>query len=200
MKAPGLPEQSTRDVEKIVKASLHAREVVRKLMFFSRQIPPRTSRVDLNAVVNDGLYFLESRCSRSGIEIARQLAPDTPQVEADASQLHQVLVNLVVNAIHAMREGGKLTIRTLRSGEDAVLSVEDNGSGMTEDVKEKIFTPFFTTKEVGQGTGLGLAVAHGIVRSHGGSIHVESALGRGSRFEVRLPAASGERKSEAGDG
>lgn len=200
MKTPGLPGSSAEDLARIEKASLHAREVVRKLMFFSRQIPPRTSVVDLNAVVNDGLYFLESRCARAGIEVIRQLDAEPPLVEADVSQLHQVLVNLVVNAIQAMGEGGRLTIRTLRSGADAVLAVEDTGTGMSEEVRTKIFTPFFTTKDVGQGTGLGLAVAHGIIRSHGGSIGVESEPGRGSRFEVRLPAAHAGAGREAPDG
>jgi signal transduction histidine kinase len=187
MKAPDLPRQPREDVEKILKASLHAREVVRKLMLFSRQIPPRTQKADLNQVVNEGLYFLESRCAKAGIELIRDMAAEPPPIEADVSQIHQVLVNLVVNAVQAMPEGGRLTVRTERRAGEAVLSVEDTGTGMTDEVRRRIFTPFFTTKDVGQGTGLGLAVVHGIVRAHGGSIHVESRPGEGSRFEVRLP-------------
>jgi signal transduction histidine kinase len=189
MKSPDLPAPARSDVEKILKASLHAREVVRKLMLFSRQIPPRTQKVDLNQVVSEGLYFLESRCAKGGIELIRDMVADPPPVEADPSQIHQVLVNLVVNAVQAMPSGGRLTVRTGRRGAEALLVVEDTGCGMTEEVRRRIFTPFFTTKDVGQGTGLGLAVVHGIVRAHGGSIQVDSRPGEGSRFEVRLPVS-----------
>lgn len=189
MKGRGVPGETASDLEKIVRAALHAREVVRKLMLFSRQIPPRKARVDLNQLVKEGLYFLESRCAKANIELARLLAPKLPAVLGDGSQLHQVLVNLVVNAIQAMPDGGRLVVETRHADGRVMLTVMDTGTGMTEEVKRRIFTPFFTTKEVGQGTGLGLAVVHGIVRSHGGSIRVESVLGRGSRFEVHLPAA-----------
>ncbi len=185
--AAGMPEQASLDVDKILAAALHAREVVRKLMLFARQTPPRKVRFSLNELVDEGLYFLESRCARNGIRIVREPAPDLPKITADRGQLHQVLVNLVVNAIHAMPDGGTLTLRTRASGGLAVLEVEDTGIGMSEEIQGQIFLPFFTTKDVGQGTGLGLAVVHGIVTAHGGEIRVESAPGRGSRFEVRLP-------------
>jgi signal transduction histidine kinase len=109
---------------------------------------------------------------------------------ADASQLQQVLVNLVVNAIQAMPMGGRLTLRTAAAPPDLCLTVEDTGVGMSESVLGRIFTPFFTTKEVGQGTGLGLPVVHGIVTSHGGRIRVSSRPGAGSRFEIYLPVAA----------
>jgi len=101
--------------------------------------------------------------------------------------LNQVLVNLIVNALQAMPTGGRLTIQTLAGKENVSLIVEDTGIGMNEEVIKQIFTPFFTTKDVGQGTGLGLPVVHGIVTSHGGSIKVESRLNQGSRFEIQLP-------------
>lgn len=186
-KDPKLPERPAKDLEKIVKASLHAREVIQKLLIFARQTPPLKTRVNLNQIVEEGLYFLESRCAKAGIVLSRALTPDLPEISADPSQLHQVLINLVVNGIQAMPEGGTLTIET-RAGDGCVsLAVKDTGIGMTEEVKEKIFTPFFTTKDVDEGTGLGLAVVHGIVTSHGGSIRVESAAGQGARFEIRLP-------------
>jgi len=117
----------------------------------------------------------------------RSFVPDLPEVYADPSQLNQVLVNLVVNALQAMPEGGKLYIRTSSNEDYVSLVVEDTGVGMTEETLGKIFTPFFTTKDVGQGTGLGLPVVHGIVSSHGGSIKVESKAGLGTRFEIQLP-------------
>jgi signal transduction histidine kinase len=186
-KCPGIPLQAGQDIDKILNASLYAREVVKKLLIFARQMPPRKTLVNLNRVIEEGLYFFESRCAKEGIELEQFLAPDLPKVYADPSQLNQVLVNLVVNALQAMPQGGKLAIRTQTRGDDVSLIVEDTGMGMVEEVLKKIFTPFFTTKDVGQGTGLGLAVVHGIVTSHGGSIHVESKAGRGARFEIQLP-------------
>jgi hypothetical protein len=163
-KSPGLPAQTKQDIGKIVSSSLHAREVIKKLLTFARQMPPTKTRVNLNKIVDDGLYFLESRCAKLGIQLVRELAPELPEITADATQLQQVLVNLVVNAIQAMPQGGRLLVRTLAGTSHILLVVEDTGAGMTEEVKGNLFTPFFTTKDVGQGTGLGLAVVHGIAR------------------------------------
>jgi signal transduction histidine kinase len=186
---PHLPKAAANDTDKIVNAALHAREVVRKLVHFARPAPPQKLHVNLNRIIEDGLYFLQARCAKSGIELVRSLAPDLPTVLADPSQLYQVLVNLVVNAIQALPGGGRLVVQTAASAEHVFLVVEDNGVGMTAEVAERIFTPFFTTKGVGEGTGLGLTVAQGIVESHGGTIGVRSTPGQGSRFEVRLPLA-----------
>jgi signal transduction histidine kinase len=186
-KASGLPKEAAADAQKIVRASLHAQEVIHKLLVFSRQKAPVKAQVSLNRVVQEGLYFLESRCARAGIQVSSILSPDLPDIHADASQLHQVLVNLVVNGIQAMPEGGTLTIETHVTPDFVSLSVADTGCGMTDEVREKLFTPFFTTKDIDQGTGLGLAVVHGIVTAHRGTILVESAPGQGARFEVRLP-------------
>ena len=186
-KTIGLQKQTVADIDKIIKASLHAREVIHKLLVFSRQKVPVKAKVSLNRVVEEGLYFLESRCARAGIEVRLLLAPELPDLAADASQLHQVLVNLVVNSIQAMPNGGTLTIETGAALDFVSLSVTDTGCGMTGQVKERLFTPFFTTKDVDQGTGLGLAVVHGIVTAHRGTILVESVPGQGTRFEIRLP-------------
>ncbi|UCF99833.1 MAG: hypothetical protein JSV89_09910 [Spirochaetaceae bacterium] len=182
-----LPEQIGVDIEKIVQASLHAREVVKKLLIFARQVPTQRTRIDLNKIVNDGLYFLESRCAKEGIKVRRDLFTELPDILADSAQLNQVLVNLVVNAIQAMPGGGQLTVRTRLEESGITLVVEDTGSGMSAEVERQIFNPFFTTKEVGKGTGLGLPVVHGIVTSHGGTIKVETGEGQGSRFIIQLP-------------
>jgi two-component system NtrC family sensor kinase len=186
-KVYGLPQQADADLEKILQASLHAREVVKKLLIFARQVPTQKSPVNLNRIVNEGLYFLASRCAKEGIEVRAELSPELPNLVADPAQMNQVLVNLVVNAIQAMPGGGRLTVRTGLEQGRLLLEVQDTGIGMSEEVKEQIFTPFFTTKEVGQGTGLGLPVVHGIVSSHGGSIVVQSRKGEGSRFTIHLP-------------
>jgi two-component system NtrC family sensor kinase len=195
-KQPDLPPQVARDLEKIVATSLYARQIINNLMLLSRQIPPQKTPVGLNAVLEQGLEFLESRCARNGIAVVRQLSPDLPEIIADASQLRQVFVNLVVNAIHAMPGGGTLKVTTARCGDGVLLSVEDDGMGMSEEVLRDIFVPFFTTKDVSEGTGLGLPVVHGIVTSHGGTIQVQSAPGQGARFDVRLPAAADEHTKE----
>ncbi|MGB8656468.1 MAG: ATP-binding protein [Candidatus Zixiibacteriota bacterium] len=197
-KCPQLPTQALQDIEKIVNASLHAREVVKKLLIFARQMPTKKTEVNLNQIVEEGLYFFESRCAKEGIELVRLLSPNLPGMIADAAQVQQVLVNLVVNSIQAMPKGGRLTIQTLAAGDYVALVVEDTGLGMAQEVQEQIFVPFFTTKEVGEGTGLGLSVVHGIVSSHRGQIEVKSKEGVGTRFEIRLPVSrlSEEEESE----
>jgi len=191
-KHPHLPEQVAQDLEKIAATSLHARQIINNLMLFSRQTPPQKTRVDLNTVLEEGLDFLGSRCEGNGITVVQELSPELPEITADASQLRQVFVNLVANAIYAMPGGGTLTITTRASGDRVVLSVEDTGTGMSREALKQIFIPFFTTKDVDEGTGLGLPVVHGIVTSHGGTIHVESDPGQGARFDIELPMADGE--------
>jgi signal transduction histidine kinase len=151
--------------------------------------------VDLNDIVKETIYFLESHLIKSAIELQMKLSPEIPKVIADPSQLYQVLVNLVVNAIQSMDRGGILKIETIPSGEFVRLSVEDNGYGMSEDVVGKIFIPFFTTKK--DGTGLGLSVVHGIVESHGGKIEVKSIEKKGTVFSVMLPAEKSEENKNA---
>jgi len=186
-KHPQLPKQTKQDLNKIITVSLQAREIIKKLMLFARQKQPEKSKININTVVDEGLSFLESRCTKEGIELVPMLSPNMPEIVADPSQLSQVLVNLVINALQAMPEGGRLTIRTESSKSHVSLIVEDTGHGMSDDVKKQIFIPFFTTKDIGYGTGIGLSVVHGIIMSHNGSIKVESDLEGGTRFEIKLP-------------
>jgi signal transduction histidine kinase len=184
----GLPQQDEQDVAKIVSGALYARDVVRKLLLFARRAPTTRTEIDLNTdVVEDVLSLFEDRCAKDGIELVRAFGEGLPRIAADAAQLKQVLVNLVVNALQAMPSGGTLTVRTIPGPGRVSFVVEDTGVGMTQDVLNKVFLPFFTTKGPGQGTGLGLAVVHGIVTAHEGSVRVDSRPGRGSRFEVELP-------------
>jgi signal transduction histidine kinase len=195
-KTPGLMEQTSRDLTKIITASLHAREIIKKLMTFARQLPPRKTAADLNRIVDEGLYFFEARCAKSGIDLQRKLSPDLPEFTADPGQLNQVLVNLLVNAVHAMPEGGTLTVETRAENNKILLIVKDTGAGMDEAVKKQIFIPFFTTKDVNEGTGLGLPVVHGIVTSHKGTIKVKSKKGSGSQFEIRFPLTAPRKNKE----
>jgi signal transduction histidine kinase len=189
-KDPMLLPETRSDVEKITVASLRAREIIRKLLVFARQSTPKMSRVNLNQLVDDTLQLFGDRCATQGVELEVLCSANIPQIVADPSQLTQVLVNLLVNAIQAMPDGGRLTVRTDSDDGNVRLVVEDTGIGMSQQAMDQVFVPFFTTKDVGQGTGLGLSTADGIVAAHHGSILVESTLGHGSRFEVRLPVDS----------
>ncbi|MBW1822910.1 MAG: PAS domain S-box protein [Deltaproteobacteria bacterium] len=165
-KNPDLPEQVYRDLEHIVGSSLHAREIIKKLMLFSRQMPHQKIRFNLNNLVKEGLSFIEPRFAKNNVKFIQDLAPNLPEITADPSQLRQVLVNLVVNAYQAMPNGGILTIKTLSEVDNVIIVVLDTGVGMDQETLGQIFLPFFTTKDVDQGTGLGLSVAHGIITAH----------------------------------
>ena len=191
-KGDGVLGSVKQDIEKIEAASLHAREIIQKLLLFSRQAPPKKTQVNLNQVVEDGLYFFEARCAKESIDLVRLLSADLPEITADPAQLNQLLVNLVVNALQSMPGAGKITIQTRFCDHNVCLIVEDTGVGMSKEVLDKIFVPFFTTKDVGHGTGLGLPVVYGIVTAHSGSINVKSEPGCGTRFEIQLPVAEPE--------
>ncbi len=182
-----LSEQQESDIDRIIKASLYTREIIKKLMIFSRQMPRQINSVNLNTVISNILYFIDVRYQRGGVKIVQKLDPGLPFIQADPVQMSQVLVNLITNAIHALAGGGKVTVETKYKDKHVSLIVSDTGSGMSAEVRKKIFEPFYTTKPVGQGTGLGLSVVHGIIEEHMGRIKVTSVLGKGSRFEISLP-------------
>ncbi len=183
-----ISENTNTDLDKIVKASMHAREVIRKLMTFSRYQDDGTSeKVNLNSIINDGLYFIESRSKKENVEIIKTLENDLPFVNGSSVQFHQVVVNLSVNAIQAMPNGGKLIMQTYSNSNGVNLIIQDTGIGISEDNIPKIFDPFFSMKDSQTNTGLGLSVVHGIVRAFNGDIKIESNLGVGTRFEITFP-------------
>jgi two-component system, NtrC family, sensor kinase len=193
-KAGNLNEQQTEDLERIIKASLFSREIIKKLMIFSRQMPKQVNKVNLNNIVHNILYFIDLRFQSSGITIMKQLEPTLPEILADEVQLSQVLVNLITNSVYAMPNGGTIRVITKRSGNSVKLIVKDTGTGMTPQIKDKIFEPFFTTKPEGQGTGLGLSVVQGIIDSHHGQIIVHTTAGKGTKFEIVLPIKQEKKK------
>ncbi len=184
---PDLPEEVYQDLVKIVKSTLYAREVIKKVLFFSRQTLPREAKTHLNRLIEEWVDFFEFRCAQNDIKIVLAMDETLPSITGDPAQLNQVLINLVVNAVHAMPEGGILTIKTAVKQDRVSMTVQDTGQGIAEAIKDKIFLPFFTTKEVDQGTGLGLCVVYGIVNEHGGTVNVNSRVGMGSIFEIELP-------------
>jgi signal transduction histidine kinase/BarA-like signal transduction histidine kinase len=184
---------SRRGIAIIMGEAQRATRIVRNLLTFGRQRHTTRSRVDVNDLVRETLALR----SRDGAQITAvtDLAPGLPDLFVDGHQIQQVLLNLVTNAEQAMASSGGETL-LLRTRFDAargmvVLEVRDSGPGIAPDVRERIFDPFFTTKGPGEGTGLGLTVALGLVREHGGRIRVESEPGRGTSFLVDLPAVGG---------
>jgi signal transduction histidine kinase/DNA-binding response OmpR family regulator len=194
------------DLNQILTAGFQARELVNQILTFSRKQPLQKRRVDLNTLVEDGLRLLRSGAPNS-VSIETALPKGGLEILVDPNQLLQVILNLCTNAFHAMpAHGGKVTIsaaiippdsrhrlaREMQPGQAYVeLVVADTGQGMSAETMRRIFEPLFTTKSATQGTGLGLSIVHGIVRSHGGFIHVESKLGQGSQFHIFLPRGSG---------
>lgn len=186
-KNESLDKEAKNDLENIVSASLHAREVVKKLMLFARQMPSSQARINLNDAVKNAIFFLESRCRKNMIKVSLELTENIPDIIADYSQIHQVLINLVVNALQAMPNGGEIILKTEYDEENVFLECSDTGLGMSKEVMSQIFNPFFTTKKVNEGTGLGLSVVHGIIYSHRGSIKVESKPNDGTKFQITFP-------------
>ena len=194
-----------KSVVEIRKAGERAAALTHQLLAFSRQHALQAKNVDLNAVVTDMGQMLR-RLIGADIELTTKLASQLGLVNADQSQLEQIIVNLVVNARDAMPEGGKLLIETsnvnvdeahartlpfLHPGLHILLTVTDTGAGMNAEILRHIFEPFFTTKEPGKGTGLGLATVYGVVKQSGGVVGVESEHGKGSTFRIYLPLAPG---------
>jgi two-component system cell cycle sensor histidine kinase/response regulator CckA len=209
-------------VQEIRAAAQRAASLTGQLLAFSRKQILQPKLLDVNAVLV-GLESLLRRLICEDVEIRLVLAPGPKPVFADPNQLEQVVINLAVNARDAMPSGGPLTIETavreisdadaqtlglLRSGKVVALTVRDTGTGMDAETLRRIFEPFYTTKEPGRGTGLGLSMVHGFVRQSGGAVEVDSELGRGSAFTVLLPwerranpearAAANGRRSAAG--
>jgi len=174
--------------------------IMRQLLSFARRGEARKQRVDLNLVMRAVLPLVEPTLNKQQVELNVETTSSELQVCADSAQLQQVLLNLILNGIHAMPNGGKITLSsfpaTAVSVPDGIenpdqswvcLQVSDQGSGIEPEVQKLMFDPFFTTKDVGEGTGLGLSIAYGIVQEHGGWINVDSVPGKGSRFQVYLP-------------
>ncbi len=160
-------------------------ELVRGLKDFARLDRAVSEEVDLNECVRSALLIARNSIKERA-EVQLQLG-ELPRIACMPSQINQVLLNLLTNAAQAMREFGRIQVKSWSEGEQVLLSVQDNGCGMPAEVLERIFDPFYTTKPVGQGTGLGLSISFKIIQDHGGNIRVASEPGRGTRFLIRLP-------------
>jgi len=188
------------DLETIVRETKRCRDIVKGLLDFSRQVPPRKTNSDFNKIVNQALAIVDHELDVANIQVTRGLLEELPTVRVDANQMIQVLINLLVNAAHAIgtKKGGEIFVgtdlRKIDGSPHIEVKVADNGCGIPNKNLQKIFEPFFTTRDTG-GTGLGLAVIWGIVEEHGGTISVDSQPNRGTTFTIRLPVTESNRSS-----
>jgi PAS domain S-box-containing protein len=174
-------------LEKITAQTFRASEIVNNLLSFSRMNAAEFSAVDIHKVIQETLSLLEHPLKTARITVRSDLAAATPSVTGNAGKLQQVFLNLFLNARDAMPGGGVLEVRTSLVDGRVEIAVTDSGVGISREHVKKIYDPFFTTKTAGKGTGLGLSVSYGIVQEHGGSISVESQLGRGTTFKLDFP-------------
>jgi signal transduction histidine kinase len=165
-------------------------QVTKDLTNFARVRPAARRNININDVVESSIRLASFDGEFQRLELVRDLADDLPEVNADADQLQQVILNLLLNSRDAMPGGGRLKVTTRSTDKDIHISVEDTGTGIDDAVRKQLFDPFFTTKPAGKGTGLGLAVCYGIITAHNGRIDVDSANGTGSRFTITLPIAA----------
>lgn len=181
--------ESEECLDLIARESRRCGDLVKNLLAFSRSAPMNPAKCDLNTIVDQLLKLIAPKLEISGVQPQLDLAPELPPLYCDAAQIEQVLLALVTNAIDAMPRGGNLWLRTrvLSDSNEEEVQVRDDGAGIPAEILPRIFEPFVTTKETGQGVGLGLAVSHSIVEAHRGKISVQSEVGRGTTFTVTLP-------------
>ncbi|AGF76722.1 PAS domain S-box [Desulfocapsa sulfexigens DSM 10523] len=199
-----LPEKSPalQDIDTVLQSGRRAADLIRQILTFSRKKEHKLQSLAPHPIIKEALQMLRSSLP-STIEIEEEIDRECGAITADPTSIHQIIVNLCTNALHAIdQQKGKITVRLYRedlnlqdteahpdvsAGPFVVLSVSDTGHGMDETTMQKVFEPYFTTKEIGKGSGIGLSVLHGIVQDYKGFINVESTLGKGSTFRVYLP-------------
>jgi len=200
LKDDGIPRGREAEFRKylgqIVSETSRVGRIVSDLLAFSRRSKPQRASADINKLIQTTVSLVDHKLKLSNAKVELELQPDLPAVFCDASQIQQVILNLVLNAAEALhgREDGRVVVRTRVAAEGAAveLEVEDNGEGIAPENLGKIFDPFFTTKPEGKGVGLGLAVLYGIVKDHDGEVDVSSTVGKGTRFLVTLPRTPAE--------
>ena len=201
LRDPGLGSQSKGDLDRVLKGAQRGRDLVKRILLFSRDSEVAKTPVHLERTAIEALNLMRASLP-SSVEIRTHFDSATPVVLSDETQIHQILVNLATNSLHAMPDGGTLTLTIepfrvtpefaaahpgVDPGNAARITVSDTGTGMPPEVLERVLEPFFTTKPAGQGTGLGLSVIHGIVRSHRGALDIASVPGRGTTITIVLP-------------
>ena len=180
-------KQVKDDISRIISAAIHSREIVKKLMFFSCEMPQHLEQVNLVQVIKESLSLLGPNFSKKNIKYTFEYGDGSITSRFDSIQLAQVLFNILLNAIYASPDESEIIIRLNNENGWIFIEIADRGEGIPDEVKSKIFDPFFTTKPLGEGTGLGLSVVHGIIKSHGGDIRVFDNNPSGAIFRIELP-------------
>ena len=184
-------DPNRENLDEVVKQTQRCRDIVKGLLEFSRHSEVNTEPTDLNRILQETLSLIARQAQFFNISVVENWDPRLPSVMADKSQLQQVFMNVLMNAVQAMQEKGVITITTRHNAaaSSVELLISDTGCGIPPEEVDQIFDPFFTSKASGQGTGLGLSIAYGIITSHRGSISVASEVGKGSTFTIRLPVS-----------
>ena len=182
------PGEVRRALKQIKNQGARCKQITHKLLSFARKTEPELRKVQLNELIQEVIGLSEQRAKYSNVKIQVDLEAFLPEVYASASEFEQVLLNLINNALDAMTpDGGSLDIRTRVEGDHATVDIADTGQGIAQANLARIFDPFFTTKPVGKGTGLGLSICYGIIKKIGGDISVNSAVGVGTTFHIKIP-------------
>jgi signal transduction histidine kinase len=175
------------DLDKIIQNTIFSREVVKKLMFFSCEMPQEMKELNLVPILKSAINLLDASFRKNNVKYLVKIDKEIIKLRADSVQLTQIVFNLCMNAIYFTPKNGLVTISVCENKHSIVLEISDEGQGLNEEALEKVFQPFFTTKPIGDGSGLGLSVVHGIVTSHKGAITVKNNATRGACFTVTLP-------------
>ena len=174
-------------LKSIEREATRCKKLVSELLLFSRTGKTYSEKIQVNAIVEETLAFVSAHAKERNIQIEVIKSVNIPEITMNKNQLQQVILNICNNAIDAMPDGGKLLITTRQAKDQVEIEMSDTGTGMTEEVKKHIFEPFFSTKEVGKGSGLGLSICYEIVRKYNGKIDAESKTGKGSVFTLKFP-------------
>ena len=182
-------------MKRINKSAFRADSIIKGLLSFTRQMPLEAKQVEIEPVIDETLSFIEHQLKLKHIKLVKRLSPNLPKVTIDINQIKQVFLNVLLNAIDAMRDGGTLTISAEQEGSGASerqlrITVADTGCGIPTDTIEKVFDPFYTTKDGTGNAGLGLSITKGIIDKHHGSVRIESEVDKGTKVIIGLPAGS----------
>jgi two-component system NtrC family sensor kinase len=175
------------NVRKIQEHVERARTVTHRMLGFARRMEPKHDAFNPNDVLTESLSFVEREASFRNVSLICEPAPDMPLIQSDRAQLQQVVLNLINNALDAVADGGRITVRSRFDDSAIVMEVGDDGCGIPKTIQDRIFDPFFTTKGPGKGNGLGLSISHTIMQQLGGSLSFESAQGAGTTFSICVP-------------
>ena len=181
-------ESMRRALDGIQNSVVRCKTITHRLLGFARHTDVQTEEIDINVVLKEVVAFLAQEATYSQIKICFDLDEDIPKIYSDRSQLQQVFLNITNNAIDAIGSNGNIVLSSREIDQESIqLKIIDTGMGMSPEVERRIFDPFFTTKETGKGTGLGLSITYGILKKLGGTISVQSKIGKGTTFEITLP-------------